>query len=129
MNKKIINYGKKQQAILDILSDTRLHPSADWIYSALKPSYPNISMGTVYRNLAKFKAEGTVRSLEVVDGQEHYDGNIAEHTHFICDYCGAIYNLDIAVPYEIYANLEQEGFWVSRRQLFLRGRCPACTVK
>ena len=51
------NYSRKREAILNTVRGTTLHPSAEWVYHELKPSYPDLSLGTVYRNLAQTKWE------------------------------------------------------------------------
>ena len=48
---KAVRYSKKREAILDAIQSTTCHPSADWVYQTLKPSHPDLSLGTVYRNL------------------------------------------------------------------------------
>ena len=48
------NFSRKRMAILSALQETTVHPTADWVYAKLKPRYPNLSLGTVYRNLKKF---------------------------------------------------------------------------
>jgi len=127
--KKRRHYSEKRQAIFDTLAATKEHPSAEVIYNSLKLRYPKLSLGTVYRNLMRFKQEGTVQYLTVVDGQERFDGNTSEHAHFICDKCGAVVDLDIPLPDGINRPAEQGGFEISFRQLFLHGLCPACVVK
>ena len=124
-----INYSEKRQAIIDLFSETSEHPSAEWIYNSLKPKFPRLTLATVYRNIARFKKDGAVRSLAVVDGHERYDGNLSEHAHFICDMCGSVSDLDIPLPDDIGAYVELEGYRVAVRQLFLRGRCPSCAAK
>ena len=47
-------HSKKRDAILTCLRQTKSHPTAEWIYQKLKPEYPNLSLGTVYRNLSEF---------------------------------------------------------------------------
>ena len=81
---------KKRNAILELLHSTTAHPNADWIYAQLKPMYPDLSLGTIYRNLALFKEEGQIISVGTVNGQERFDGNLNPHTHFICEKCGRI---------------------------------------
>jgi len=125
---KQVKFSEKRRAILDVFRN-REHPSAEWIYHTLKPDYPRLSIGTVYRNLQRFKEEGKVRPLAVVDGQERFDGNISEHAHFICDQCSAIFDLDILLPDDVGAFVKQDGFQVTVRQLFLRGKCPECAAK
>jgi len=124
-----MNYSEKRQAILDNLQETSEHPSAETIYHSLKPSYPRLSLGTVYRNLQEFKRDGTAVSVAVVNGQERFDGDTAEHAHFICDKCNAIIDLDIPLPDDIGSHIENDGFHVTVRQLFLRGSCPGCAAK
>lgn len=86
-------HSKKRQAILDAICSTNSHPSAEWIYSKLKDEYPKLSLGTVYRNIALFKKMGEIVCVDTVDGQERYDGDISQHSHFICSSCGCIVDI------------------------------------
>ena len=95
-------HSKKRDAILECVRSTKEHPTADWVYSQLKPSIPDLSLGTVYRNLASFKREGVISSVGVVDGMERFDFNTASHAHFICTHCNAIIDIDgITVPEQL----------------------------
>lgn len=84
------NYSRKRQAIYELLLSTDTHPSAEWIYNSLKPQYPDLSLGTVYRNLKLLEGNGAVRSVAVVDGCERYDAKMTRHSHFVCKKCGKI---------------------------------------
>ena len=84
------NYSKKRQAIYELLMSTDTHPTADQIYNTLKPKYPDLSLGTVYRNLKVLEENGTVKSVAVVDGCERYDSRMTPHAHFICNKCGRV---------------------------------------
>ena len=75
----MIRYSKKREAILNAIRSTTCHPSAEWIYQTLKPTHPDLSLGTVYRNLVFFQQQGQVQSVGVVNGQERFDGNTAPH--------------------------------------------------
>lgn len=88
------NYSRKREAIYQAICSTKSHPTADWIYQSLKPVYPDLSLGTVYRNISRFKEEGSVISVGVVNGQERLDGNVSPHAHFICKVCGRV--VDVA---------------------------------
>lgn len=66
------------------------HPTADMVYHSIKQELPNISLGTVYRNLRFFVEQGDALSLKLGDGREHFDGHVKPHYHFICSECGAI---------------------------------------
>lgn len=54
-------FSRKREALYNALRATTVHPTAEWLYAALRPEYPDLSLGTVYRNLKKFCAEGKAR--------------------------------------------------------------------
>jgi Fur family peroxide stress response transcriptional regulator len=87
-------HSRKRDAILACLRGTTCHPPAEWVYRQLKPELPDLSLGTVYRNLALFKQEGTIESVGIVDGLERFDGRIAPHCHFVCLGCGAVIDVE-----------------------------------
>ncbi len=123
-----IRYSKKREAILAAIRETDLHPSADWVYQTLKAAHPDLSLGTVYRNLAFFKEQGMVNCVGVVNGQERFDAVTEPHTHFICDRCGAVIDLhripvDPALDHKVG---EQYGFRVEHHKLVFHGVCGAC---
>ena len=90
---------RKRNAILNCVKCTDIHPSADWVHAQLKTEYPDISLGTVYRNLSLFKQQGLIASLGTVNGIERFDGNTQPHVHFICTACDAVTDLpQMAVP-------------------------------
>ncbi len=86
-------YSRKRNAIYEAVCSTVTHPSAEWIYTRLKPEYPDLSLGTVYRNLSLFKESGEIKSVGSVNGQDRFDGNIKPHAHFICKKCGSVSDL------------------------------------
>lgn len=87
-------YSRQREAIYNALMATREHPSAESVYEALRPSFPNLSLATVYRNLALFKSDGRVKSVACVNGIERYDADMREHSHFICTECGRVYDIE-----------------------------------
>jgi len=120
-------YSKKREAILKAIRGTDCHPSAEWVYNRLKPAHPDLSLGTVYRNLVFFRERGDIQSVAVVQGQERFDGVTSPHSHFVCNRCGAVIDLP-GVPLEDLppAVREQYGFTVDRRELNFYGTCKAC---
>ena len=78
---------RKRDAILACVCSTDTHPTAEWVYTQLKPDIPDLSLGTVYRNLAMFRREGIIGSAGVVNGLERYDRNPLPHAHFVCTQC------------------------------------------
>lgn len=73
------NFSSKRNAIYNAVCGTDTHPSARWVYDKLKPEIPDLSLGTVYRNIALFKDEGKVSVICNVNGEERIDGNTEPH--------------------------------------------------
>ena len=88
------NFSRKRQAILEALRNTKIHPTAEWVHQTLKNDYPDLSLGTVYRNLSQFKEDGIILSMGVINGQERFDANVSPHSHFICNCCGAVIDIE-----------------------------------
>ena len=84
------NYSKQREAILTVLRQTDTHPTANWIYEQVREIIPNISLGTVYRNLSELSLNGDILSLHVGDGFEHFDYDTSPHAHLHCKACGCI---------------------------------------
>ena len=125
------NYSRKREAILRAVRSTASHPTAEWVYQALKTEYPDLSLGTVYRNLAQFKDDGVIISVGTVNGQERFDGNVSPHTHFVCSRCGAV----IDIPGE-QADAEMTDRVAQRHclrvescEITMRGLCADCLDK
>ena len=70
---------RKRDAILDCISRTKCHPTADWVYAEVRKVIPNISLGTVYRNLSMLAENGTIQKLNIGTTVEHFDGNQEIH--------------------------------------------------
>ena len=90
-----LKYSKQREMIYEFLKDRKDHPTADVVYHGVKNDCPNISLGTVYRNLMLLSELGEIQRLSVGDGAEHFDPVTAEHNHFVCNRCGQIYDLDM----------------------------------
>ena len=125
---RTIRYSKKREAILNTIQGTTCHPSAVWVYQQLKPRHPDLSLGTVYRNLAFFQERGMIRSLGVVRGQERFDAIVTPHSHFICNGCGCVMDLpDVCLETGLEQSVSmQYGFAVERCELTFHGLCPSC---
>lgn len=120
-------YSRNRQAILECLRSTKIHPTADWILEQLRPSLPSLNQATVYRNLQQLKEDGLIRSMGVVAGQEHFDGDIGPHAHVMCAACGRITDLPLT---DGLAGLMREagqltGFEITASQF--AGLCPDCS--
>ena len=119
---------RKRDAILQCLRMTDTHPGADWVYEQVKKEIPDISLATVYRNLALFKSQGLIQSVATVQGVERFDGNPESHVHFICTGCGCIRDLhQMVVPQALAREAaDHTGCRVTGCQLTFTGLCPGC---
>ena len=119
---------RKRNAILTYLQETKDHPSAEMVFQHLKPEIPDLSLGTVYRNLSIFKDKGQIISLGAVGGVERFDGNTVPHVHFICTGCCSVTDLPaIAVPDTLSREVaSQTGGQVEQCQLTFTGHCMKC---
>ena len=119
---------RKRNAILEYLRNTTSHPSAETIYTDLKQEIPDLSMGTVYRNLNLFKQQGLVSSVATVKGVERYDANTDAHVHFICEGCDDVIDLhQMEIPASFTENVEKFiGGKVGTCNVSFTGTCKAC---
>lgn len=119
---------RKRDAILDYLRQSKAHPSAETIYTDLKPEISDLAMGTVYRNLTLFRQQGLVSSIATVSGVERFDANTDPHVHFICSGCDAVIDLDeMQVPQSLQAAASKCcGGRADVCQLSFTGLCRNC---
>ncbi len=124
------NFSSKRNAIYDMVCSTDTHPSARWVYEKLKPDIPDLSLGTVYRNIALFKDEGKIRVVCNVNGEERIDGDITPHSHFICNKCGNVYDIcDKQITFDFSSELSGTGYIVESKFILYYGICPECSEK
>ena len=122
---------RKREAILNCLRMSREHPSAETLFQQLKSEIPDLSMGTVYRNLNLFKQQGLAMSVATVAGVERFDGNTCPHVHFICNDCGAVIDLEAMQVPDSFSQAAQQccGGQVTGCQLSFTGICQSCLKK
>lgn len=118
---------KKRNAILSCLRGTVLHPSAEMVHEMLREEHPDISLATIYRNLALFKSQGLIQSVGTVNGSERFDADTRPHVHFICSACGAVMTFPIRQPLCLWdASRGCTGCQVHSCQLTFTGLCRGC---
>ena len=122
------NYSKQREAILNVLSKTDTHPTANWIYEQVREIIPNISLGTVYRNLSELSRNGDILSLSVGDGFEHFDYDTSPHAHLHCKACGCI--ADARLESNPLAKVSKKmGFTPETTIYVAYGICQNCKTK
>ncbi|MDE6211248.1 MAG: transcriptional repressor, partial [Clostridia bacterium] len=119
----------RRQAVLEVIQNMRCHPSADMIYEECRKTIPNISLATVYRNLAYLEEQGALGRVIGAGEKERYDVELDTHCHVICDKCGKI--VDMPYPQELKDVLEGccDGMGLSRYALSFYNTCEDCRHK
>ena len=118
---------KQRQAILKVLRNTRCHPTAERIYEEVKKEIPNISMGTVYRNLQVLQENGAVSELNLNGTLSRFEAKQKSHYHFRCERCDRVIDIDMPVDRELDKKVAKRmGLKISHHQLEFRGLCRDC---
>lgn len=125
-------YSKQRETIYQVLLEDDTHPNVDTIYLKVKQLIPDISLGTVYRNLNLLADQGRINRLDVGDGVIHFDAMIHPHYHFICDRCGAIQDLllDDHLVSSLIDQVEKRcDKQITSMQILFHGTCQHCSKK
>ena len=124
-----LKYSRQRESIKEYLNSTYEHPTADTVYLHVKQEYPNISLGTVYRNLNQLSDNKDILKLDFGDGVVHFDGTIAPHFHMVCDECGQIE--DVFVDESLVATFQKNvrkksNAYITQTDVLFHGICQHC---
>jgi len=118
---------KQRQIILDVLKNTRWHPTADEVFQRIRCQLPKISLGTVYRNLDVLLRLAMISKLMGHDGQSRYDGTVSKHYHVHCIRCGRVDDATEVPSLDLdEKNLNICGYKIHEHKLEFFGVCPDC---
>lgn len=90
-----LKYSRQRESIKNYLLSTNEHPTADIVYQHVRKNFPNISLGTVYRNLKLLTEIGEAVKISSPDGVDRFDGFVQPHNHFFCTCCRRILDLNL----------------------------------
>lgn len=121
-------YSRQRELIYNCLLGTQEHPTAEMVYQWLLPDNPNLSRGTVYRNLKLLAEDGML--LRMHFPVERYDACTRLHPHFCCCSCGAVSDLELdydpGLDQLAAQATQQEVQW---HDLVFYGTCKLCLAK
>ena len=124
---KGVRITETRKAVIAFIISSHDHPSAEMIYQALLPEFPNMSLATVYNNLKVLIDEGFVSELKVRnDTTTYYDFMGHQHLNVICEKCGRIADMDLDLPDVQQEAAEQTGYQITKSQMVVYGICPEC---
>lgn len=121
---------RQREVILEELRRVKTHPTADEIYQRVRKKIPEISLGTVYRNLELLSAGGIINKISLAGTRKRFDGRVEQHYHLRCLGCGRVEDLEMP----LLGHLEKEAarlsdYEITGHCLEFYGLCPACRRK
>lgn len=118
---------RQRDRILEVLRLTKAHPTAKWIYDKVRKTYPDVSLGTVYRNLDVLARQGLVNRLDFGSSCDRFEAKIPPHHHFVCERCGSVLDVDLPIDDSLAKKLRSAtGLKASRHEIRFYGVCRAC---
>lgn len=118
---------RQRNLIFEAIKNNPIHPTAKEVYSQVRRVCPNISLGTVYRNLNYLSETGFIKHISVSDGCDRYDGRLDRHFHLICKCCGRVTDVEAEKDTGIEKSAETlTGYIVDDMDIVMRGVCPDC---
>ncbi|WP_075717372.1 Fur family transcriptional regulator [Roseburia sp. 499] len=126
----MIKYSRQRECIKQFLSTRYDHPTAETVYLNVKKEFPNISLGTVYRNLSLLAELGEIQKISTGVGPDRFDGNPAPHYHFFCSKCGSVIDLEMeGIDHiNILASSQFDGE-IDGHITYFYGKCSNCLKK
>ena len=115
--------------ILEYLQSTDSHPSAEQVHDVMRKSHPNVSFGTVYRNLNILVDQGEVARLESSRDKDRFDANMPTHAHFLCRICGNLYDLPPLEADPAKELQNRTGHKIEVQNLEFTGICVQCDAQ
>jgi Fe2+ or Zn2+ uptake regulation protein len=121
-----IRLTKQREEVFGLLLQKRDHPTATEVFLRAKKHMPSISLATIYNCLDALVDWGLVKQVNLDRAPTRYCANLEEHSHFYCESCGAI--SDVETPFNGTWNLPP-GYFVAQADVSLRGLCAKCSTE
>ena len=121
---------RQRDRIMEVLRETKNHPTAKWVFDKVRRQFPNLSLGTVYRNLGILVEQGLVKRLDFGGNQDRFEATTLPHHHFVCERCGRVTDLDLPIDSSLTKKLQSAtGRTTTRLEIRLYGICEKCSRK
>jgi len=125
-----MRYSKQRELVMQTVQQLCDHPTAEEIYDKAAQECPNLSLGTVYRNLNLLCENGQLLKVPIPGASDRFDHTLGDHAHAYCEVCGSVTDvLPQALPMLQEALKGGCGFQVHQMNLVLEGVCPECQKK
>lgn len=126
----MLKYSRQRESIKNFLMQQCDHPTAETVYMGMKEEYPNISLGTVYRNLSLLADIGEILKISTDNGPDRFDGHTSPHYHFFCKECAQVLDLEMeSIEHiNVIASHKFKGE-INGSVTHFFGKCPDCLAK
>ena len=114
---------KYGEQILQIILNSREHPTAEHIFMEMKNNNSKVVQATVYNNLKTLLQEGKIIRITEPGCPDRYD-NTTRHDHIICSRCGKL--ADIRLEDMTESIEKQLGYEIESYELKVRYICREC---
>ncbi|WP_037550300.1 Fur family transcriptional regulator [Spirochaeta lutea] len=118
----------QRERLFQVIAATDTHPTAQWLYDQLKPEFPSLSLGNLYRNLHILQEQGRIERLNIPGSDtDRYDVMDTPHYHLICTSCNRIFDVPAEGLDGVIARVQgTAGFTVSQAYVQFTGLCADC---
>ena len=120
-------YSRQRELIYNTVIENQVHPTAEFVYKYLKKDNPQLSLGTVYRNLQQLSDNGAINRVSIPNQPDRFDGVIKPHYHAVCSKCGKIEDIFIEEMESIDSLVaEKTGLNIIGHEIVFKTICPLC---
>ena len=122
-----MKYSLQREKILEYVLNSCEHPTAEMVYNDIKKEIPNISLGTVYRNLNTLSEWGKIKKIPIPNHKDRFDKTISNHCHIHCIKCHKTEDVSINNNFKLYEDIEQlTNYKLISYDIVFEGICNDC---
>ena len=119
----------QRSLVLETVQELRCHATADEIFETIVKKHPNVSRGTVYRNLNLLSDIGEIRKMGITSGADRFDHQCHEHYHARCVKCGRVFDVEMDFIADMEKKIKNiQGFKFIGHDLIFKGICNECNI-
>lgn len=123
----ITKYSRQRELIYQTVMENQVHPTAEFVYNYLKKDNPQLSLGTVYRNLQQLSENGIISRVSIPDQPDRFDGITTPHYHAVCTECGSITDVFMENMADIDGLVASKtGLDIVGHEIVFKIICPMC---
>lgn len=122
-----MKYSYQREKILEYVLNSCEHPTAEMVYANIKKDIPNISLGTVYRNLNTLSEMGKIKKIPIPNHKDRFDKTIFNHCHIHCVKCHKAEDVSVDNNLKLYENIEKKtNYHLISYDIVFEGICNEC---